>query len=89
MSVLDLEKQNKAEKFRNYYKPPAPIIGSLEERCIQAVGHIAAGLNCLQFFNENDDNEKAKTGEEEVNFYFHMHHLYYSLNILGSDGKTF
>ncbi|KAJ8952908.1 hypothetical protein NQ318_006525 [Aromia moschata] len=24
------------EKFKNYYKPPPPIIGSVEERCLQA-----------------------------------------------------
>lgn len=34
MKILVLE-NNRFEKFKNYYKPPAPIVGGVEERCIQ------------------------------------------------------
>lgn len=32
--VLD---NNRLEKFKNYYKPPPPIVGGVEERCIQVL----------------------------------------------------
>ncbi|XP_030767358.1 erythroid differentiation-related factor 1 [Sitophilus oryzae] len=63
VSVLDLEKPKNDESFRNFYKPPPPINGSLEERCISAVGHVAGGLNCLQYFSESKEDEKK---EEEA-----------------------
>ncbi|XP_066141863.1 erythroid differentiation-related factor 1 [Euwallacea fornicatus] len=66
VAVLDLEKRNHPEKFRNNYKPPSPVTGSPEERCIQAIGHVVAGLNCLQYFNEKNDNDNPSDKEEEV-----------------------
>ena len=65
IAVLDLEKPNDVEKFTNNYKPPPPISGTVEERCLQALGHIAAGLNCLQYFQEQDKDGKTKKEEEE------------------------
>ncbi|CAG9818393.1 unnamed protein product [Phaedon cochleariae] len=60
--VLD---NNRLEKFKNYYKPPAPIVGGLEERCSQAIQHVAAGLSCLKFFPEQSSGNK-KNEEEEI-----------------------
>ncbi|KAJ8920435.1 hypothetical protein NQ315_005303 [Exocentrus adspersus] len=52
------------EKFKNYYKRPPPIVGGVEERCLQALQHVAAGLNCLKYFPKQDLTDKAE--EEEV-----------------------
>ncbi|KAL1490907.1 hypothetical protein ABEB36_011582 [Hypothenemus hampei] len=64
VAVLDLEKYN--ENGKHYYRPPAPVTGSLEERCIQAIGYVAAGFNCLQYFNERENNITSNVKEEEI-----------------------
>ncbi|KAL3280357.1 hypothetical protein HHI36_017846 [Cryptolaemus montrouzieri] len=51
IKYLDLE-ATKADKFFNHYKPPPPITGTVEERCLQAVFHITKGLSCLKYFSE-------------------------------------
>ncbi|KAH1012911.1 erythroid differentiation-related factor 1 [Dendroctonus ponderosae] len=66
VSVLDLDKRESNEKFRNFYKPPTPLTGSLEERCSHAISHIAAGFKCLPYFNEKDKEETNRGAEEEV-----------------------
>lgn len=50
--------QTDGEKFTNHYKSPPPITGSVEERCLQAVHHVATGLNCLQFFQPQKEEEE-------------------------------
>ncbi|XP_050296078.1 erythroid differentiation-related factor 1 [Anthonomus grandis grandis] len=62
-AMLDLQRK---EKIRNNYKPPPPIVSSLEERCTQAIGHVASGLNCLQYFSDEQAREKSKENEEEI-----------------------
>lgn len=54
------------EKFKNYYKPPPPIVGGVEERCLQALQHVAAGLSCLKYFPKQDPESGEKKEEEEV-----------------------
>lgn len=66
VSVLDLDKRETNEKFRNFYKPPTPVTGNLEERCSHAIGHIAAGLRCLPYFNEKGKEETNRGTEEEA-----------------------
>lgn len=54
------------DKFVNHYKRPPPIVGSVEERCLQALRHVAAGLGCLQYFQKaNDDSESSKIVPED------------------------
>lgn len=47
-------------------KPPPPIVGTVDERCMQAVYHIAAGMNCLQYFQEDTEKEKLRKEEENI-----------------------
>ncbi|XP_072386281.1 erythroid differentiation-related factor 1 [Diabrotica undecimpunctata] len=66
MKVLVLE-NNRFEKFKNYYKPPAPIVGGVEERCQQAIQHVAAGLDCIKYFSKNkEERSSGEKDEEEV-----------------------
>ncbi|KAJ8959533.1 hypothetical protein NQ314_006270 [Rhamnusium bicolor] len=53
---------NSLEKFKNYYKLPPPIVGGVEERCLQAIQHVAAGLNCLKYFPKQ---EMTASGDKE------------------------
>ncbi|KAK9743775.1 hypothetical protein QE152_g8325 [Popillia japonica] len=64
--VLILNTEHRQEKFDNYYKPPPPIQGSLEERCIQGILHTAAGLDGIKFFHQEDQKEKPM--EDNVAF---------------------
>lgn len=53
------------------YKPPPPITGSLEERCLQALHHIVAGLDCLQYFpsqeeRKEDENLRMARSDEAI-----------------------
>ncbi|XP_057661417.1 erythroid differentiation-related factor 1 [Diorhabda carinulata] len=66
MKILVLE-NNRFEKFKNYYKPPAPIVGGIEERCQQAIQYVTAGLNCLKYFPENKtETDPVDKQEEEI-----------------------
>ncbi|KAJ8981560.1 hypothetical protein NQ317_009820 [Molorchus minor] len=65
MKVLVLD-NNTLEKFKNYYRPPPPIVGGVEERCLQAIQHVATGLNCLKYFPKEDTVQETKIKEEEV-----------------------
>lgn len=47
------------EKFENHYKPPPPITGTVEERCVQAIHHVACGLGCLKYFNQKEAEEEV------------------------------
>ena len=58
--VLDT---NAKHKFDNQYKPPPLLIGSIEERCLQAINHMASGINCLQNFTINKKEEKESEPE--------------------------
>ncbi|KAF7410218.1 hypothetical protein HZH68_004599 [Vespula germanica] len=48
------------------YKPP-PITGSVEERCLTALEHVAHGLECLKYFptEESSDEEQKKAEDSE------------------------
>ncbi|EEZ97828.2 Erythroid differentiation-related factor 1-like Protein [Tribolium castaneum] len=64
--ILVLDQSDSREKFVNYYKSPPPITGTVEERCLQAVQHVATGLNCLQYFQQHQTSASGKkTAEEE------------------------
>ncbi|XP_076260625.1 erythroid differentiation-related factor 1 isoform X2 [Rhynchophorus ferrugineus] len=58
--ILDLEKPNNSQAFRNYYKSPPPLSGSLEERCYQSLEHVVSGLNCLHYFRETENDKKEE-----------------------------
>ncbi|KAG5878620.1 hypothetical protein JTB14_019523 [Gonioctena quinquepunctata] len=58
--VLD---QNRLENSKEHYKPPAPIVGGVEERCCQAIQYVTAGLSCLKYFPEQTLNTNR---EEEI-----------------------
>lgn len=64
--VLILNSEHCQHKFDNYYKPPPPIQGSLEERCIQGILHAAAGLDCIKYFHGED--LKDRSSEENITF---------------------
>ena len=52
--------------FKSHAKPskPAPLIASTVDRCNISLQHISAGLSCLQYFN---DNQEEKLKESEIN----------------------
>lgn len=64
--TLLLDSKHNENKFVNHYKPPPPIVGNVEERVLQAIHHIAAGLNCLKYFNKKDDFPKKSYEDENV-----------------------
>ncbi|CAG9857634.1 unnamed protein product [Phyllotreta striolata] len=64
MKTLVLE-DKRFETFKNYYKPPAPIGGTVAERCLQAVQYVALGLNCLKYFAENEPAGKRDRDDDE------------------------
>lgn len=66
MKVLVLNPSKTCEKFSNYYKAPPAIVGGTEERCLQALLHIAAGLNCLKYFPKSSCTPEKSNQEEEV-----------------------
>ncbi|KAJ9579565.1 hypothetical protein L9F63_004750 [Diploptera punctata] len=39
------------------FNSPPPVCGGVEERCKMAVEHVAAGLECLQYFDVSDHND--------------------------------
>lgn len=61
--ILDSDYCN---KFVNHYKPPPPIVGTVEERSLQAIHHVAAGLNCLKYFHKKEDDMRKQKEEERV-----------------------
>ncbi|CAH1374318.1 unnamed protein product [Tenebrio molitor] len=63
--ILVLNHEDNCEKFVNHYKSPPPIAGTVEERCLQAIQHVAAGLDCLQYFQGQSASSKPNPGEEE------------------------
>lgn len=62
--ILILDSKHYREKFHNHYKAPPPISKNIAERCVQAILHIAAGINCLKYFKS--DEEKPKPKEQEI-----------------------
>ena len=40
---------------------PPPVCGGLEERCRMALEHVAAGLQCLQYFDITDQKDRQDT----------------------------
>ena len=66
MKVLVLDPNGCVQKFKNHYRSPPPINGTVEERCLQALQHVALGLKCLKHFQQT--KETSKQQEEEVLF---------------------
>ncbi|KAB0799445.1 hypothetical protein PPYR_07325 [Photinus pyralis] len=65
--TLSLETDSTSETFPNFYKQPPPIGGSTGERCLQALLHIASGLDCLQYFSKTENiSEKKESQEEDI-----------------------
>ncbi|XP_060526608.1 erythroid differentiation-related factor 1 [Cylas formicarius] len=56
VATLDLTKCQDVVKSSKHYKQPPPITGSIEERCMQSIGHVTSGLSCLQFFPEQTND---------------------------------
>lgn len=56
-----LQEYNGSDSWRYNSRPP-PLVGGVEERCVNALQHIADGLSCLQYF---DSSEEQKTKEKE------------------------
>uniref|UniRef100_A0A1B6CP20 Erythroid differentiation-related factor 1 n=1 Tax=Clastoptera arizonana TaxID=38151 RepID=A0A1B6CP20_9HEMI len=54
LSMTDLK-----PKLSPKYTPPPPMVGKLEDRCRQALEHVTAGLQSLQYF----DNCNFSTGD--------------------------
>ncbi|XP_044761246.1 erythroid differentiation-related factor 1 [Coccinella septempunctata] len=51
IKFLDLE-FTKAKEHKNSFKPPPPIEGGADYRCLKALSNIQRGLNCLQYFSD-------------------------------------
>lgn len=64
--TLILDSKHSDNKFVNNYKPPPPIVGTVEERTSQAIHHIAAGLNCLKYFNKKEEYPRKSHEDENV-----------------------
>lgn len=64
--TLILDSNHYCKQFVNHYKLPPPISGTVEERCLQAIHHVAAGLNCLQYFQQGDNESYKKQEEDDV-----------------------
>lgn len=64
--TLILDSKHSEKKFVNHYKPPPPIVGTVEERALQAIHHIAAGLNCLKYFDKREEFAKKSHEDENV-----------------------
>nr|CAH7736010.1 unnamed protein product [Callosobruchus chinensis] len=56
---------NRLEKFKNYYKPPPPIVGGVEERCLQAIKYVAEGLDCIKYFPQQKDQKRSNVRKED------------------------
>lgn len=55
-----MDENHLSDKFANAYKRPPPIIGSVQERCVQSLYHIASGLDCLQYFHQPEKENNSK-----------------------------
>lgn len=63
--TLILDSNHYCDKFVNNYKLPPPISGTVEERCLQAVSHVAAGLNCLKYFQKGDNANNCRKHDDD------------------------
>lgn len=64
--TLILDSDHYSNKFVNHYKPPPPIMGTVEDRALQAVYHVAMGLNCLKYFDKKDEYVKKSQEDDNV-----------------------
>lgn len=64
--TLILDSNHYSSKFVNHYKPPPPIVGTVEERSLQAIYHIAKGLNCLKYFDKKEEYVKKSQEDDNV-----------------------
>jgi len=46
------------------FSSPPPSCGGVEERCKMAVHHVALGLQCLQYFDSSDKDNRQEGVEE-------------------------
>ncbi|XP_018053067.1 PREDICTED: erythroid differentiation-related factor 1 isoform X1 [Atta colombica] len=62
LTLANMKEQREQPK----YKAP-PMSGTVEERCLSGLEHVTHGLDCLQYFpiDDNNDEEQKKTEEYE------------------------
>lgn len=64
-SVVDATKESDYNQSWHKQNPlPQPLIGTIEERCTNALQYIAKGLHCLQYFSMTE--EKLTIEREEI-----------------------
>lgn len=56
--------KEQVEREQLKYKAP-PMSGTIEERCLSGLEHVTHGLECLQYFPTNDNDEEQRKAEEE------------------------
>lgn len=68
--------KEQVEREQPKYKPP-PISGTVEERCLSGLEHVAHGLECLRYFptedNTDEEQKKAEDREKEKRKYEETH----------------
>jgi len=68
--------KEQTEREQPKYKPP-PISGTIEERCLFGLEHVAHGLECLRYFpiedNTDEEQKKAEECEKEKRKYEETH----------------
>jgi hypothetical protein len=50
------------------FSSPPPVCGGVEERCKMALQHVALGLQCLQYFDGSDKDNRQEGVEEKSAF---------------------
>ncbi|XP_062565937.1 erythroid differentiation-related factor 1 isoform X2 [Armigeres subalbatus] len=70
-----LQEYNGSDSWRCNSRPP-PLIGEIEERCENALQHIADGLSCLQYFDSSEEikNKEKEKAEEKRQIYHEETH---------------
>lgn len=56
--------KEQVEREQPKYKAP-PMSGTIEERCLSGLEHIMYGLECLQYFPTDDNNDEEQKNAEE------------------------
>lgn len=56
--------KEQVEREQPKYKAP-PMSGTIEERCLSGLEHVMYGLECLQYFPTDDNNDEEQKNAEE------------------------
>ncbi|KAH0944645.1 hypothetical protein HN011_004591 [Eciton burchellii] len=74
LTLANMKEQTEREQPK--YKPP-PISGTVEERCLFGLEHVAHGLECLRYFpiedNIDEEEKRAEECEKEKRKYEETH----------------